>query len=236
MRFKPAYIAISLACVLVGFIVATQFKVVKDMELSQRQQDLDRSRTLAAEVDEARKKNDMLQEQVEQLRKQLDEAVDSRQLADLRSKLDEVRSYAGFTELEGPGVLVTLNDSQETIKPGDDPNLYILHDEDVIRVLNELKAAGAEALSMNGHRIISTTEVRCIGPTVLMNKSVRLTPPFVIKAIGDPDTIINALKMKQGLIDSLKLWGIQVKVEKAENLVIPPYEGGLGFNFARPVK
>ncbi len=157
-------------------------------------------------------------------------------LANLKTRLDRVRAFAGFTELEGPGVKVTLNDSQETLKPGDDPNLYVLHDEDVIKVLNELKAAGAEAIAMNDHRVIVNTEIRCIGPTVLMNQTVRLSPPFVIKAIGDPDTLFNALKMKGGVMDSLKWWGIEVEVEKVTKMVIPPYEGGISFNYAEPVQ
>jgi len=236
MRIKPAYLVLLLACVLVGFIIATQFKMVEDMEQPLRDRNLDRPRALAAQIESVKKKNELLQREVERLRKELDEAVAEPQLAGLKSKLDEVRTFAGFTEVEGPGVQVTLNDSQEPIKPGDDPNLYVLHDEDVIKVLNELKAAGAEALSMNGHRVIVTTEIRCIGPTILMNKSVRLTPPFVIKAIGHADTLFNALKMKGGLIDRLKWWGIEVEVEKVSNIVIPPYEGGINFNFAKPAK
>lgn len=234
MRLKSAYLAVSAVCVVLGFILAMQFKVNQNIEQSQRLLNLDRPRMLAAKIEAAKEKNEELQREVERLRKELDEAAADPQLADLKNKLDRIRSFAGLTELEGPGVKVTLNDSQEVIKPGDNPNLYVLHDEDLIRVLNELKAAGAEALSMNGHRIIATTEIRCIGPTVLINKSVRLSPPFEIKAIGNPDTLFSALKMKGGVVDSLKFWGIEIKVEKVPNMVIPPYEGGISFNFARP--
>ena len=63
--------------------------------------------------------------------------------------------------------------------------MYIIHDEDLLRVLNELCAAGAEAISINDQRIVATTEVRCAGPTVSVN-NVRSAPPYVIKAIGNP--------------------------------------------------
>lgn len=235
MQFKSAYISIALACVVVGLVVAAQFKVT-GVEVPQRPYTLDRPRALVAEIDTAREKKEALQHEVDSLRKQMDEAVDDQQLDDLKASLNEMRSYAGLTELKGPGVLVTLNDSQAKVKPGDDPNFYVLHSEDVLRVLNELKAAGAEAISMDEHRVIMNTEVRCVGPTVLINKSVRLSPPFEIKAIGHADTLLNALRMKGGLVDSLKYWGIEVEVEKAAELVVPPYEGGLSFNFTQLVE
>ena len=236
MPNKSAFIVLSLACVIMGFFIATQLKIVWDTEDPLRLRNLDRPRALAAEIETAKKHNERLQREVERLRGDLDEAMAGQRLSSLKNKLDSIRAFAGFTELEGPGVKVTLNDSQESIKPGDDPNLYVLHDEDVIRVLNELKAAGAEAISMNEQRVIFNTEVRCIGPTVLMNKSARLSPPFVIKAIGDKDTLFSALKMKGGVIDSLKWWGIEVKVEKVEKVTVSPFDGGIGFNYAKPAQ
>ncbi len=236
MKNKSAHPVLLLACIIVGFFIAAQLKVVWDTDDPLGLRNLDRPRALAAEIEAARLENERLQKRVEHLRGELDEAMGGQQLANLKTRLDRVRAFAGFTELEGPGVKVTLNDSQETLKPGDDPNLYVLHDEDVIKVLNELKAAGAEAIAMNDHRVIVNTEIRCIGPTVLMNQTVRLSPPFVIKAIGDPDTLFNALKMKGGVMDSLKWWGIEVEVEKVTKMVIPPYEGGISFNYAEPVQ
>ncbi len=236
MPNKSAFIVLSLACVIVGFFIATQLKIVWDTDDPLRLRNLDRPRALAAEIEAAKKHNERLQREVERMRSELDKAMAGQRLVNSKNKLDRIRAFAGLAELEGPGVKVTLNDSQETIKPGDDPNLYVLHDEDVIKVLNELKAAGAEAISMNEQRVIFNTEVRCIGPTVLMNKSARLSPPFVIKAIGDNDTLFSALKMKGGVIDSLKWWGIEVKVEKVEKVTVPPYEGGISFNYAKPAQ
>jgi len=111
----------------------------------------------------------------------------------------------------------------------------VLHDEDVLNVLNELKAAGAEALSINGQRMLASSEIRCIGPTVLTNKSYRLTPPFVIRALGDQDNMVNSLQMRGGIIEQLNFWGIQVSVRRVENLTIPAYNGTIKFDYAQPV-
>lgn len=236
MRINSGFIVLSLACVFLGFILATQFKIAGDVEHQTIIPYMDRPLNISSQIEQAREKNSKLQKQIEKLRKELDEAVTEPQLADLKSQLNEVRAYAGLTEVKGQGVKITLNDSQEILRPGDNPNLYVLHDEDLLRVLNELKAAGTEALSINEHRIISSTEVRCIGPTVLINKNTRLSPPFEIKAVGEPDTIYNSLKMKGGVVDSLKFYGIEVNIEKVTNLVIPPYEGSISFNYAEPVQ
>ncbi|MCF8010626.1 MAG: DUF881 domain-containing protein [Clostridiales bacterium] len=195
-----------------------------------------RPKSLKVKIESAREENDKLHEKVKHYRSELDKAAAGPELANLKQEVDTVRAFAGLTELKGPGIKVTLNDSQENLSPGDNPNLYILHDEDVLRVLNELKAAGAEALSMNEHRITALTEVRCIGPTVLINKNVRLSPPFVIKAIGDSNTLYNSLTMKGGVIDKLKFWGIEISLKKESSLAIPPYEGGMNFDYARPTQ
>ncbi|MCL6559007.1 MAG: DUF881 domain-containing protein, partial [Firmicutes bacterium] len=118
----------------------------------------------------------------------------------------------------------------------ENPNLYVLHDEDVLRVLNELRAAGAEVMAINGERLLSTSEVRCIGPTILINKAKRLAAPFVITAIGDPDTMANALKMRGGVIDTLQqFWGIQVSIRKLSQVTVPAYKGSRVFTYARTV-
>jgi uncharacterized protein YlxW (UPF0749 family) len=104
-----------------------------------------------------------------------------------------------------------------------------------LKVVNELKAAGAEALSINGQRIISTSEIRCAGPTVSVN-NVRSAPPYVIQAIGNPQTLDASLKMRGGVVETLKFWGIQVQTAIEKNLVIPGYNGTFAFDYAKPVE
>jgi uncharacterized protein YlxW (UPF0749 family) len=129
-----------------------------------------------------------------------------------------------------------LNDSNTALQPGQNPNLYVLHDEDVLRVLNELRAAGAEVMAINGERLLSTSEVRCIGPTILVNKVRRVAAPFVITAVGEPDTMISALKMRGGVVDTLQqFWGIQVTVKRLNQVTIPAYRGSRVFTHAREV-
>lgn len=234
MRFKSFYWILLLVGLVMGIILAVQYRVTR--EITRDSPPLERTMALYEELESARADRERLQLRVYDLRDRLDQAVAGPELARLKEELDRVRDLAGMTKMEGPGVRVMLNDSPNVLQPGQDPNNFVLHDEDVLSVLNELKAAGAIAIAINDQRIISTTEVRCIGPTILLNKNQRLSPPFVIYALGDPETLANSLKMKNGVVDSLLLWGIQVDVKKVDNVTIPAYSGTLTFNYATPKK
>ena len=109
----------------------------------------------------------------------------------LLAELNRVKVLAGLTAVQGPGVAVTLDD-----KPGfdviKDTADALVHDSDVRHVLDLLKASGAAALSVNDQRIVNSSYVFCIGPTILCNMQ-RLTPPYVIRAIGDPEPMQAAI-------------------------------------------
>ena len=113
-------------------------------------------------------------------------------------------------------------------------NLYVIHDEDILRVVNELRAAGAEAISLNGQRLTATSEIRCAGPTMSVN-NVRSAAPFEIIAIGDSSTLENALKMRGGVVDTLKVWGIQMAISPRTSVQVPPFNGPSPFRYAKPV-
>jgi len=218
-----------------GFMLAVQFRITSH-NAQNASPSLDRPIALAQELDKAKESRDAQQKKVDNLREQLDKAAGGPELARVKQELDAARKDAGLTEMQGSGVEVTLNDSSNVLQPGENPNFYVLHDSDVLSILNELKAAGAKAISINDQRLITSSEVRCIGPTILVNKNQRLSPPFVIYALGNPETLQNALKMKGGVVESLQIWGIQVNVKKVDKIVIPPYTGGLVFDYARPTK
>src|SRR5665647_2065028 len=124
-----------------------QFKLTTEINKTEPVQ---RTQLVANQVNGLKNDRELLQEEVNSLRSSFDEISAGPDDAELKEQLDRARILAGVTELRGPGVEVTLNDSNIALKPGENPNLYVLHDEDVLRVLNEIRAAGAEALSLNG--------------------------------------------------------------------------------------
>ncbi len=229
MKLKEYQWGIILVGLVLGLMLAMQYRSSKEINETPP---VARVQTLVNEINQKREEKSQLQKKVNQLREKLDKKANG-QSNTTREELEALRIIAGSKAVSGTGVEVSLNDSNVALPAGQDPNLYVLHDEDVLRVLNELKAAGAEAIALNGVRLIATSEIRCIGPTILTNKNKRLPAPFIITAIGNPETLENSLYMKGGVVEQLKIWGIQVQVRKKNNLEVPQYTGPTTFEYAQ---
>ncbi|MDD3395608.1 MAG: DUF881 domain-containing protein [Acidaminococcaceae bacterium] len=219
---KPANILLFVVCVILGIMLATQFKSAEQARSTLSQQ---RAEDLVDRLKEAEKEKKALAEELKKLQSESTVDISAQERIALKSK-------AGEVALVGPGVKVTVDDSKVVAKPGDNANLYIIHDDDLLRLINELRAAGAEAISINDQRLLDVSEIRCAGPTVSVNNN-RFTPPYVIAAIGDPKTLESALRLRGGVVDTLKFWGITVNVEKGEAITVPAYKGTRHFEYAK---
>ncbi len=158
----------------------------------------------------------------------------------LNDEIEDLKMLTGLTAVKGQGIMVTLDDTkalnQIAIDAGFyDPNVYVIHDSDILLVINELKAAGAEAVSVNGQRIIASSEIRCVGPVIQIN-GIRLTAPFKISAIGSPEILASSLKLRGGIIDSIEQANIDVIIEKSDSIEIPKFENVIKYQYASPVE
>lgn len=232
---KMGAFSIGAVCVLLGFLLALQFKSVKANTAADSTHAL-RVETLQELLNEARVKNDELAEQIRQSKIELDryhnEAAEQGDYTEaLASELAEAQLLAGLTDVEGPGVEVVMQDSKAGNWTGEESN-YLIHDSDILSVINELRDAGAEAISLNGQRILATSEIRCSGATVSVN-NVRTAAPFIIDAIGDPETLHGALTMRNGVVDILGQWKITVDVTMSKSILIQKYNGILNYQYAK---
>ena len=175
-------ILVGVVFMVLGFMLSVQYKSTEQ----QRTIRMDRVEDLSERLKIMQAENKQLLDEIEALRKHGAGAATD-------SGMERLNILAGSTDVEGEGVEIVLDDSNLARSANENPNLYIIHDEDLLRVLNELCAAGAEAISINDQRIVATTEVRCAGPTVSVN-NVRSAPPYVIKAIGNPKNLTSALR------------------------------------------
>lgn len=150
--------------------------------------------------------------------------------SNLSSKLYNYNSLLGNTELVGKGIIITVNDGDGTTGWAND---YIVHDGDLYELVNSLKNAGAEAISINGQRIVSKTSITCAGNVVLINGE-KVGVPFVIKAIGSPNRLYGAITIADGYMDWMIRDGVDVKVDTVdkETIVIPKYEGVYKYEYA----
>lgn len=227
MSLKHGHISVVFVCMVLGFMLATQFRIAMNQRASLPYQ---RQEELAARLLETEKARDALQKRLAELENTAAQAAPT---AMEQKAMQELRLRSGQIPLEGPGVIVTIDDSKTASKAGDNQNLYIIHDDDLLKVINELRAAGAEAISINGQRLVATSEIRCAGPTLSVN-NVRSAPPYEIHAIGDIATLENALRMRGGVADTLQVWGIQIDIKTAENVTVPAYKGVGPLQYARP--
>lgn len=172
--------------------------------------------------------------QAEELSEQLANGTSSSKT--LLQTLDENRMLAGTCAVRGSGVVVTVTDSPQLSRSETNPDIideYLVHDNDLRAVVDELLASGAEALSINGHRWIATSSIRCVGAVVMVN-SVRLAPPFVINAIGSPADLEYAIKTPGGPVEDLIILDM-ISVKRQASVVVPAYTGSSRFNVAKPV-
>ncbi len=240
MKNTRAQIAIAFICILLGFMISIQFKSVRRNNKLVSSQ-FQRADELQVQLNKERENNEKLYQQLIQYEKDLnalrqDVSEKSGYAKSLLEQLNRAEILAGLTDVEGKGVIVTLNDSKlksENFGQSDE-NYFIIHDEDILMVINELADAGAEAMSLNDERLLATSEIRCAGATVSVNNN-RYSTPFVIKAIGDPDTLEAALNLRGGVKDILSTWGIEVTVKKSNKIMIPRYNGVINFKYAKPV-
>jgi len=233
LRSRGSQAALALIFMIFGFMLATQFRTRPQVSGNVPYQ---RAEELSVLLKVAEEERDKLREEIAVLRDRVAEmTAGENQLKGLQSELLKARILAGLVDVKGPGLTVEMTDSQKPSTSGQDPNVFLIHDDDVLGVVNELFAAGAEAVSVNGQRMVAKSEIRCAGPVFIVN-GVRLAPPLKIQAIGDPETLDNALKMRGGVIDRLKLWGIEIKTKREGEIVIPAYTGSLDFRYAQPAK
>lgn len=151
------------------------------------------------------------------------------QLTDLQKQLTLQQIRAGITALEGPGITVKLDDNAAGLAaaPNDDPNRYVIHYENLLYIVNDLRNAGAEGISINGQRIVVSSEIRCVGNVILVN-TTRLAPPFEISAIGNPTELENAIN-SSSTYQQLALTGFPASYTvtdvNSKGILLPAYTG-----------
>lgn len=206
-------ISIALICVILGLALSWQFQSIRNnakvMNLESQKKD-----DLVVKILNEQKNNENLRAKLNELQAQLNKFESARGNSDenlklLTDEIQKLKTVAGLTDVKGKGVTVTFA-KEDALN---------VEDDDLLFVLNELRATDAQALAINDQRIIDTSEVRVAGGYIMVNGR-HVTPPFVIKAIVDPDNAVNALNMIGGALEKIKLF-IDVDVEKTDNIEIP---------------
>ncbi len=168
--------------------------------------------------------------------KEMEDLSDYNQKEIINKRLENFKISSGLFDIKGPGIIVTMRDNTATIGMEDDVNLDIIHDSDMLMIVNDLKNAGAEAISINGQRILSSSEIKCGGPIIRVNGK-SLGTPFHIKAIGDQNLLKSSITAPTTYGYILKhIDEIDIEYEISDEVQIPAYKGNLYYKYALPRK
>lgn len=195
---------------------------------------------LKSEILKTSEKYDNLFEELDRLEEQLEKVranstSSNSELAILEESIKDKNLALGLTEVTGTGIKVVLNDGNASAitNPFINVSDLLVHDGDLINVINELFNAGAEAVSVNGQRIVSTTAVECDGNVIKVN-GTKIGAPFELTAIGYPEQLAG-IGRPGGTIELLESRGVIVTLNKQNSVTIPKYSGTIKFNYANTV-
>ena len=234
---KKVSIVLGVMCFALTLGICVQMRTVKNSNLivSQNYEE----NNLRAEVLKSKEKYENKYKELEKAEQELEEirekvAKNNAGLEETENKIKEANKINGLTEVTGSGVIIKLNDGKGSIMTTLNPSDLIVHDLDVLSVINELKNAGAEAISINDQRVVSTTGISCGGNIIDINGE-RVGAPFIIKAIGLPEYLAG-LERVGGCLEILKSYGVEAKLEKSNNVTIPKYTGVFNFKYMQNTK
>lgn len=219
-------------CLLAGLMIVAS-------ALSARGTDLrpDRNTDLVGLLNTEKSRNAQLAAEVSALRAEVDRLTEARQPPSGSSSAQaELQLLAGLTPVVGPALTVVLTDAPPNVQPpGVDDDDLVVHQQDIQAVVNALWLGGAEAMTIQGQRVVSTTGVKCVGNTVVLH-GVPYAPPYTITAIGDPGHLAAALDASRYIQiykQYVTAFGLGWEQRTSERVQLPGYTGPLDLQHAR---
>ena len=186
--------ALTIVSLILGLMLAAQFKTCK----GRRECINSKNSELTEYIKKLESDNENLLNQINEY-KDISSYENTSQDETLLNELIRTKSQAGLLPMEGPGVVITVDNLLISGWDGNQQVFQSVHYDDLLRLINELNAAGAEAIAINNERVIYTTEIRNAGDYIVINTN-RHSAPFEIKAIGNPDNLEAALKLLGGVV------------------------------------
>lgn len=222
-------ISVGCTALILTMIMFTQFKTVDETDITaiETMRETELRTELASwkeQYEELEKKIEDRENKINEYKQELEN--DENESTLLESEVKEAESYLGYTSLKGQGIVVTLKDN----------DINIIEYEDLLRLVNELNIAGAEAISINDERIVSMSEITLINNRIIVVNANRISGPYVVKAIGDKKYLESALTIKGGYIDEIKVAEKDIEYETDDNVIIPAYDkknAKLNFEYAK---
>ena len=222
-------ISILIVCIILVTVSFIQFKTVEkvnetDIENMREEELREQISAWKSKWEEANEKLEETNAKINEYNQKIESNEEASEL--LEEELKKSQLILGTTDVIGDGVVVTLTDTE------DNP----ITAEDLVNLVNELRFAGAEAISINGVRIISMTDFADIDSYIIVKPSQRLISPYVVKAIGNQTYLVSNLCLKNsGFVDKYNDSGKSVKLDKHRNIKIPKYSENIDIKYMKEV-
>ena len=230
MREKVIMIVtIGIICILLTSVMFLQFKSVQVIEASGVGQKIETE--LRTEYSTLKDKSSEMKQQLEEIqnttKEYTDQSSDVQATMDLlKSDVDKARCDLGYTDVKGPGIILTIADGKNAANDKEQVVTY----NDLIMTINELKYAGAEAISLNEERVVNNSFVANISEYMVMNDN-RISGPYTIKVIGDSKDLESVINIKGGIKDYLESYNKQISYTIENEVYINKYNGNVEINF-----
>jgi uncharacterized protein YlxW (UPF0749 family) len=243
MKISEMSIFVFIASIIIGVLISLNISLKGNngssevlLSAQQYQESYNTKNKLHLEISNLKEKIDTNQAKLAEYKFDNPDSIKVKQ--DISNELDKNRAILGSKEVSGKGLLITLDDGVD-YESSVEKNRYIserlVHNNDIIKVFNVLRNAGAQAISINDQRVLSVSEVYCAGPFMRVN-GVDLPAPFYIKAIGNPDALINYVTVQDSLLQTLEKYrGLNVDKETSNTIKIPAYIGEIKYKYMKQI-
>ena len=228
---KPTItIVIGLVCLIFTAVVFIQFKTINQTDITSLENM--REDELRTEITSYKQRTEEIEEKIKETKDTIleyEEALTSNEKATelINQELNISNNIIGKNEVKGPGIVVTLSDTKE----------QKITSDDLLLLVNELKSAGAEAISINNQRIVFNTYIVDLADTFVSVNGERQVSPYIVKAIGNSTYLESGLSKKQyGYIDTKIAEGKDVTIQRQDSITINAYNGNLKFEYVKEVK
>lgn len=225
---EKGILSISIGCValILSLVMFTQFKTIEQTDIvaieTMRETEL---RTELADwktkYEEVETKLDDVNSRIEEYKTQMSSEEDATEL--LKQELNESQKFLGYTDVHGEGIILTLEDN----------SLNNIERFDLISLVNELKLAGAEAISINDERIVSNTDIALINNRIILVNGRRIASPYVVKAIGDKKYLESAVTIKGGFVDEMKASEKDINYTVEDDILINKFAGTMSLDYIK---
>lgn len=225
---KILSLTIGCTAFILTMVMFTQFKTIKqtDIVAIETMRETELRAELASwksKYDETQVKLDDTNSKINEYKSQIVSEEDASEL--LKKELDESERLLGYTDVTGQGIIITLEDNDKSdVQKSIDTF-------DLISLVNELKLADAEAISINDERIVNNSDIALINDKLILVNGKRISSPYVVKAIGDMKYLESAITIKNGYLDQVKADEKQVNYTIENNIIINKFNGNMPLNY-----